>query len=126
ADLSAVIDGRPIPMDECVNVLAGSVLSFKQRKSGLRAYLAASGGYTLPRVMGSRSTNVRAGFGGLGGLPLRKGYFIGLRAPRLHGGGSVVRIPAYPADVVREPAAPIRVLPGRQWGYFSEESQAAL
>jgi antagonist of KipI len=41
--------------------------------SGCRAYLAVPGGFELPPVLGSRSTCLAAGFGGLDGRPLRAG-----------------------------------------------------
>lgn len=51
----------------------GDVISFKQAKTGLRAYLAVSGGIDTPRVMGSRSTYVGAGLGGFKGRALIAG-----------------------------------------------------
>jgi allophanate hydrolase subunit 2 len=47
-------------------------LSFKGAKSGLRSYLAVGGGIDVPEVLGSRSTNLGSGFGGLAGRPLMK------------------------------------------------------
>lgn len=44
--------------------------------SGARAYLAVPGGIEAPVVLGSRSTCLAAGFGGLDGRPLRSGDLI--------------------------------------------------
>ena len=60
----------------------GDVISFKQAKAGLRAYLAVTGGIATPRVMGSRSTYVGAGLGGFKGRPLTyRGWNGQLRQP---------------------------------------------
>jgi antagonist of KipI len=71
ADLDPKLEGHSIPNWACVLVPSGSTLSFKGRKSGVRAYLAVSGGIDAPRVMGSRSTYLLGKFGGLEGRALR-------------------------------------------------------
>lgn len=43
---------------------------------GCRGYLAISGGFDAPLVLGSASTLVSAGFGGLDGRPLREGDLL--------------------------------------------------
>ena len=57
-------------------VLEGETIVFAGPTSGLRAYLAVAGGIQVPAVMGSRSTNLSTGFGGLDGRPLRKGDIL--------------------------------------------------
>jgi len=126
ADLSPEIDGRPLELARAVSVAAGQVLGFGARRRGVRAYLAVGGGYTLPAVMGSRSTNTRAGFGGLGGRPLRKGYFIGLRRPSTLEGAERASPPAFPPEVLSDADAALRLLPGRHWDYFSEQARQSL
>jgi len=71
ADLDPKVDDQSIPLWACVLVPSGSTLSFQGRKSGVRAYLAVSGGMDVPRVMGSRSTYLLGKFGGLEGRALR-------------------------------------------------------
>ena len=73
ADLSPRIGEQLVPMAQAVRVAAGSRLDFGRRVFGCRAYLAVHGGFTVPPVMGSRSTYLRAGFGGLQGRALRRG-----------------------------------------------------
>jgi biotin-dependent carboxylase-like uncharacterized protein len=51
----------------------GDVLSLDYGRKGGRWYLALAGGIDIPLVLGSRSTYLRGGFGGLEGRPLRKG-----------------------------------------------------
>ena len=73
ADLSAMLDGSPLPRWEAVNVTDGSRLSFHGMTDGIRGYLAVSGGIDVPEVMGSRSTYVKGGFGGLNGAAISAG-----------------------------------------------------
>lgn len=72
-DLTATVDGLPVPLWRPVALLAGSVLRFGRCRSGLRAYMAISGGIDVPEIMGSRSTDLKTGFGGLKGRALKVG-----------------------------------------------------
>ncbi|MBE9543092.1 MAG: biotin-dependent carboxyltransferase family protein [Proteobacteria bacterium] len=58
------------------------VLSFGNAVSGFRAYIAVAGGIGVPRVMGSRSTNLSSGFGGHQGRTLRKKDLLVCEEPR--------------------------------------------
>jgi len=85
ADLGAVLQRADLgdwPVPSGVPVLArpGNRLVFRQRLAGCRAYLAFAGGIDVPRVLGSRSTDRLAGFGGLGGRPLAAGDRLGVGA----------------------------------------------
>ncbi len=64
--LHTVPGGRPVD-------LPAGVLRLGAIRSGLRAWLAVAGGLDVPRVLGSRSTDLRGGFGGLHGQALRSG-----------------------------------------------------
>ena len=72
-DLSAQVEGAPVPLWRPVIVRADSRLSFGRAVTGARCYLAVDGGYGIPAVMGSASTNLAARFGGHQGRPLRAG-----------------------------------------------------
>src|SRR6266699_1604155 len=52
---------------------ADDELTINQPKIGCRAWLTISGGIDVPLVLGSRSTDLRANFGGLDGRALRDG-----------------------------------------------------
>jgi antagonist of KipI len=78
ADLGAVLWrddlGRwPVPLDRAVRARPGNRLVFEDRRGGCRAYVAFAGGIDVPLVLGSRSTDVGAGFGGFGGRALCAG-----------------------------------------------------
>ncbi len=73
ADLMPTLSGAPLPMWRTVRVTQGDLIAFRRPRAGARAYLAAAGGFDLPRFAGSRATNVRAFVGGLDGRALKKG-----------------------------------------------------
>jgi antagonist of KipI len=73
ADLSPTINGQPVPTHRLVAVRAGTVLAFGAARAGCRAYLAVAGGLTVPPVLGSRSTYLRASLGGWHGRALQAG-----------------------------------------------------
>lgn len=73
AHLGGTLDGEPLLPGWSVLARAGSTLAFGDRQTGARAYLAISGGILVPTVLGSAATDLRAGFGGHQGRPLRAG-----------------------------------------------------
>jgi biotin-dependent carboxylase-like uncharacterized protein len=87
ADLGGVAEpgGRLVP-GRSYMLEAGATLSFPGRAApgnaeGSRAYLALPGGIDVPIVLGSRSTCLAAGFGGIDGRPLRGGDRLDPVAP---------------------------------------------
>ncbi len=76
ADMELHLSGHKVPMWESFFCSAGDILSFGYRREGCRSYLAISGGIDVPVVLGSRSTLLTAGFGGLAGRRLKKGDLI--------------------------------------------------
>ena len=67
------VDGQAIPCFAPVFVEAGSTLHTGSVDSGLRGTLAVYGGVDVPRVMGSRATDLKCHIGGLQGRALRAG-----------------------------------------------------
>jgi antagonist of KipI len=65
ADLSLRVNGHPLPSWMAVFVRRGWIIEFDERRRGCRAYLAVAGGIDVPPIMGSKSTYLRGGFGGL-------------------------------------------------------------
>jgi antagonist of KipI len=75
-----------LPRWRPVRIRAGTQLKFGMARSGYRGYLAFAGGLDVAPVLGSRSTYVRAGLGGLAGRPLRDGDILPVPdVPRLLG-----------------------------------------
>jgi antagonist of KipI len=73
--------GEKIPLNRPFLVRGGSVLQCGRMRAGCRAYLAVAGGFALEPVLGSRSTDLRAGIGGLAGRALQAGDALALRPP---------------------------------------------
>jgi len=122
ADLQPMVDGQPIQMWRSHLLQKGGVLSFKGRRSGCRAYLAVGGGISVPIILGSRSTNLAARFGGLDGRPLQKGDVLCSESPTAHlkGAGATLDralIPFY--DTQQR----LRVIPGPQRHHFSDAAK---
>ncbi len=82
-------------------------------------YLAVEGGFDTPAVLGSVSTYIRGGFGGLGGRALMKGDFI----PLCREAASRRDECCFQGlDLSRPPR--FRVIVGPQCDYFSERAMA--
>ncbi|MCJ7684695.1 MAG: biotin-dependent carboxyltransferase family protein, partial [Desulfobacteraceae bacterium] len=122
ADLQPKINESPLEMWRSQLLKKGDVLSFKGPKSGCRAYLAIGGGISVQDIMGSKSTNLAAQFGGLEGRALRKGDIISSDFPARYinaFGKSFDKalIPSYAKDQF------LRVISGPQDDHFSTKAK---
>ena len=82
ADMTPTLNGEAIPSYQAVAVHAGDVLDFGfAAGNGCRSYVAFAGGLDVPLVMGSKSTLMRNGLGGVHGRKLEKGDSIGFSNP---------------------------------------------
>jgi len=118
ADLGLVVNEEPAPMWTVLQLEAGDVVRFTNKRKGLRAYLAVAGGFDAPIILGSRSVYLRGGIG----RALKKGDLI--RSFPLEGAapraGRSLMDKFQPTLDLTEP---IRVLPGPQLDYFTQEGQ---
>jgi len=80
-DLDPTLDGQPAPMWRAFSVPRGATLRFGRPKLGCRAYVAVAGGIDVPLIFGSRSTYLRAQFGGHEGRALRVGDVLRTENP---------------------------------------------
>ncbi len=126
ADLGAVLERTdlgawPVPSGRPVVARPGNVLALRQRRAGLRAYVALAGGIDVPPVLGSRATDLVAGFGGIEGRALRAGDLLAAggraEAPEVMD----TALPAPPAASVM-----LRVVAGPQDDMFTDEALARL
>ncbi|AXM98405.1 5-oxoprolinase subunit C family protein [Pseudomonas plecoglossicida] len=78
ADLEARIDDQPLAPWRSFALAKGQRLTLKQPKQGVRAYLAAPGGFLGESVLGSCATVVREALGGIDGqgAALGKGQLL--------------------------------------------------
>lgn len=123
ADMSARRNGVPIERYRSIAVHAGDTLTMGAALHGMRAYLAVTGGFDLPVVMGSVSTNLKCGLGGFRGRKLQKGDELPLNqsVPASVFGERRLAIPDSCPDVVT-----LRVLLGPQDDAFTERGIAAF
>jgi KipI family sensor histidine kinase inhibitor len=109
--------GAGLPLWTAVEIKAGVTVRCGATRSGARGYLAVRGGIGVPRVMGSASVHVMTG---VGGRPLRAGDVLPI-------GGAAIRRPrAVPRRAPKfAHTGPLRVTPGPQAHWFSDELYAA-
>jgi antagonist of KipI len=67
-----------IPINRPVLVAAGAHISISRAARGARGYLAVAGGIAVEPVLGSRSTYLPGGFGGIEGRVLKRGDVLPL------------------------------------------------
>jgi KipI family sensor histidine kinase inhibitor len=124
ADFEPVIDGYRIPLWTAIEVRQGQTLTCGSTRSGARSYLALRGGLVAAPVLGSGSTHITTGLGGLQGRALRGGDVLtvgeassdaspGRRFPREVANGLLRR------DV-------LRVTRGAQCEWFGDDTWAAM
>ena len=109
-----------IPMNTAVEVSAGGVLQCGSMTTGARTYLAVRGGLAVPLVMGSASTDLRGGFGGVEGRRLRAGDVLAV-------GNTKRKWPSRPRTGAFDElpkSGGIRVTRGAQHDWFGAEAYA--
>ncbi|MFE8964790.1 5-oxoprolinase subunit C family protein [Streptomyces iakyrus] len=118
APCRVTVDGRPAAWGAPVRVPGGALLDVGPAVSGLRAYVAVSGGILVEPVLGSRSTDLLSG---LGPPPLADGTVLPLGRPAgVHARVDVAPQPAPPAELV------LRVTLGPRDGWFTPEAVRAF
>ncbi len=117
----------PLPGGHVALVRADEELKIEHSERGCRGWLAVSGGIDVPLVLGSRSTDLRARFGGFEGRRLQDGDRLQVGAPvalpneRVASWGA----PSEWADTARR-APVLRVLRAADWRRFRTEAQRAF
>ncbi|SDE56044.1 antagonist of KipI [Paenibacillus sp. UNCCL117] len=142
-DFSPTVDGQAMPSYRPVLVRKGSVIRFGACRTGCRAYLAAAGGFDVPRLLGSRSTYLRGGFGGFEGRMLAAGDVLKCREPGQFSRRLMHRLADCPGEGRLLAAAPwfagplcpipggqgavtVRALPGTDFDSLTAESRERL
>ncbi|NEB05857.1 biotin-dependent carboxyltransferase family protein [Streptomyces sp. SID13726] len=98
APCRVTVDDRPAAWAAPVRVPAGAVLAIGTALSGVRSYVAVSGGLTVEPILGSRSTDLLSG---LGPTPLTDGAVLPLGTPSpLHTRVDTAPQPAPPAELI--------------------------
>ncbi|WP_216690363.1 5-oxoprolinase subunit C family protein [Hymenobacter siberiensis] len=139
AHFSPTLNGQPVGRDRAIWVAAGAELAFGPAVAGCRAYLAVAGGVAVQLVLGSRSTYLRAGFGGLDGRALRAGDELPIGESSAT--GAAIRASLFNSQEqwnqarftpgpdlcpMPRPEPVIRAVPGPEYAQFSAASQRAF
>lgn len=117
APVEATLQGRPVTPYASCHAAAGEELVVARLVTGVFAYLAVHGGIGVEPIMGSRSTYVRGGFGGLHGRRLRAEDWLPVGVPS--GVPAPEGFVAPPELVVMGSDGPVRITPGPQAGLFA-------
>jgi antagonist of KipI len=123
SDFGATLDGVSVATWTSFEARAGATLRLGPTRSGARGYVCVHGGIDVKPFLGSASTHVMTGLGGLDGRPLRKGDEVAI---------GTATVSFRKRTVVRrtlERLAPrkiLRVTPGEQSASFAESSRRML
>lgn len=119
SDFAPSLDGIALPMWSSVEIQEGQTLKFGPSRSGARAYLCIEGGIAVEPFLGSASTHVVSGLGGVEGRPLRKGDRLELGAANSR---FRKRSTSPKGAESLQPRKNIRVTAGPQSDWFSDEA----
>ncbi|MFG6440715.1 biotin-dependent carboxyltransferase family protein [Roseateles sp. LKC17W] len=118
-DADAQLDGRAVHPWWRLRVRAGQTLKLAAPRERMRSYLAVTGGINVPEALGSRSTDLKAHFGGLDGRALRDGDCLPLIAGAALPSRAVgLRPPVWTPSV--------RALPGPEYDDFAADARDAF
>ncbi|MHC1481263.1 5-oxoprolinase subunit C family protein [Frateuria aurantia] len=124
ADCRAKLNGQAVPPWWLGRARQGDVLELLRPQHGARAYLCLPGGIDVPRVLGSRSTQLRGAFGGLEGRCIMNGDQLRWRRQDDTGPADFGLLPPA-SSLAREcdglPA--IRVLPAAEYMAFGQPAR---
>lgn len=124
-NLSPMIDGQPVKMWSPLFIRKGEVLSFGAAVEGCRSYLTVFGGFDIPKVLGSYSTYLKAGFGGYNGRALKANDELFFKKSYSHSGKGF----NWSADLKLYPGFDgncIRVMKGPEYELFTDQSKLDL
>jgi antagonist of KipI len=121
ATMPVTVNGAQAPAWATIALKAGDVVKLGAAKSGVRAYVAFSGGIDVPVVLGSRATYVRGRLGGLDGRALKRDDVLKLLPVTAPAPARRTReVPEYTNE------AELRVVIGLQADRFTKDGIAAL
>lgn len=138
ARMRVTADSRPVPYDRAVLLRRGVTLDVGERMAGARLYIAVRGGLVPEPVLGSRSTNIRAGFGGHAGRALRRGDRVPVGAQprgepllpieRLMVQSALPMLQAQPVEAAppARPSEALRIVAGPHWPAFTSHAHAHI
>jgi antagonist of KipI len=123
ADFGAQVDGKALGLWKPHAILPGKQLALGATRDYARCYLCVAGGIAAADFLGSASTHLLSGLGGWEGRALRKGDV--LQIGKLEKNIRQRKLRAGVLEALR-PGKKLRVTPGPQFDWFSEEARRAL
>ncbi len=124
ADLNPRLNGEPISMWTTLQLRENDKLGFGGRRKGARTYIAIAGGFSGDRWLGSMSTSLLVGRGGVNGRSLRIGDEL-----------SIAGLPSRPVALARQltddrrpkylgpGVSVLHAIPGPQFDWLAPESR---
>lgn len=120
SDFGATLDSAPVDIWTSFEAGPGQTLRLGPTRSGARCYLCVQGGIAVPPFLGSASTHILSGLGGLDGRPLRQGDVLSIGPAA----ASFRKRTLAPHVLERlSPRKVLRVTPGPQSDSFPESSR---
>ena len=120
------IGSRALPAGHVAHLQRGDELRVGRAQIGCRCWLAISGGIDVQVILGSRSTDLRANFGGIEGRTLRDGDQLSLGKFRQSETAAAARISSWTAPhdwaspASRHPR--LRFIRGVDWSRFDDST----
>lgn len=114
----AELDGEPVYSYWRYTARRGQTLKLVRAVQGMYGYLCVYGGFNVPEVLGSRSTDLKAAFGGFQGRRLQEGDSIPLNIR----GAEAKRVGIAPPT----PSHRIRAVPSSEYAAFTRHSHSLL
>ncbi|WP_342345085.1 biotin-dependent carboxyltransferase family protein [Uruburuella testudinis] len=114
----AALDGEPVHSYWRYTARRGQTLTLARAVRGMYGYLCVAGGFDVPEILGARSTDLKAAFGGFQGRCVQAGDEIPL-------GGDARKLPHIgiaPIPLTNR----IHALPSSEYYTFTAEAQQAL
>jgi antagonist of KipI len=123
------VGAKSLPAGHAARVRAGDEVQFGRPQIGCRGWLAIAGGVNVPDVLGSRSTDLRAQFGGFEGRTLCDGNVLPLAtrpgsSPPATGISTWTAPHDWVSPAKRHPT--LRFTPGVDWNRFNAPTLRSL
>lgn len=125
-EFSTWLNERAVPGWQTLEVPASSTLRIGERQKGARGYLGIAGGLAVQPTLGSRSTHIRSGMGGLTGRSLCQGDILDGGSVTTETGRRIGRILASTLRPAYSINPTVRVVRGPQLDAFSPDAIEAL
>jgi biotin-dependent carboxylase-like uncharacterized protein len=130
ADCRTKLDGVDVTPLWCMTAKSGQILKASAPAIGMRTYLSVAGGFDIKPVLGSFSTDLKGGFGGLDGKPLKSGDRLYAALSAKHGEhldfGISPDMLKQVYDVANEEATTVRYIAASEHDAFTETSIATF